>query len=165
MEDSTTDLAVTSASAVVRVAIGLMDGGKISLTAGSDVQLMHVSEVQGDESINIVGELHVGTADFPRESCFGGGDSHYQGLSVLTNTNDEAGTWADITSSVNANDGSSVDMFPGPMPVVNIHPSSWYFPSDDPLTQGKVKELINSAERNEQANKAQAAGLSLPGRG
>lgn len=57
-----------------------------------------------------------------------------------------------------------VDMFPGPVPVMRLHPSSWYFPTENEEAVNKLKQLIDRAEANETKNRAQDAGLVVPGR-
>jgi hypothetical protein len=79
----------------------------------AEIAVAHASIVPGDEAYQFTAELHVGSEDRPRESCFGGGDSHTRGLAGLTNTNLEVGTWNDITAGIKDDDGSSVALFAG----------------------------------------------------
>lgn len=66
----------------------------------------------GELTQRVIGaEVSIGTAWKGQELSVGGGDSHTQGMVVLSNSNLEIGTWLDITSDVNRNDGSSSDIF------------------------------------------------------
>jgi hypothetical protein len=57
-----------------------------------------------------------------------------------------------------------IDMFPGPVPTMHLHPSSWYFPFENPKTEKKIKQLIDAAEQNEKVNQAIEAGVHVLGR-
>jgi hypothetical protein len=56
-----------------------------------------------------------------------------------------------------------VDMFPGPIPVLRLHPSTWYFPCENLTAKKQIAKLIEAAQRNETVNKAAEAGLHIPG--
>ena len=89
------------------------DRSKESIVVGADVRALYFSAQDGEEALQVRGELHVGTHDFPAESAFGGGDSHVLGMVVQTNTNGEAGTWVDETDDAKSPSGSSFAVFPG----------------------------------------------------
>lgn len=93
---------------------GALQPDKVELNAAATVVIaspgFRASGV--DASFNVVGELSVGREDRTAESAFGGGDSHQRGLAVFTNTNQEAGTWADLTSAF-LDDTVTSDLFPG----------------------------------------------------
>lgn len=57
-----------------------------------------------------------------------------------------------------------IDMFTGPLGKFHTLVSSWYFPYENPETRKKIERLIDAAEKNEQMNRTQEAGLHLPGR-
>ena len=57
-----------------------------------------------------------------------------------------------------------IDMFSGPVKKFYVAPSAWYFPSDSPETRKKIEDLFEAAKNNEIANRAQDAGLKVPGR-
>lgn len=73
----------------------------------------HASIVPGDEALQVTAEFHVGDENRPRESAFGGGDSHTRGMATLTNTNLEVGTWNDITAQLKDQDATSAPLFAG----------------------------------------------------
>lgn len=79
----------------------------------AEIAVAHASVVPGDEAYQFTAELHVGSEDRPRESAFGGGDSHTRGMAALRNTNLEAGTWTDITSDLADEDATSAALFSG----------------------------------------------------
>ncbi len=66
----------------------------------------------GDEGLNVLGELHVGTANRPAESTFGGGDSYNDNMLVYTSGVAEGVT--NVTAIAQSNSGSS---FPLPSGV------------------------------------------------
>lgn len=55
----------------------------------------------------------------------------------------------------------TIDLFPGPVPTYYLVPSSWYFPGDDKDCKKDMQALIDNAEQNEMANRAQALGISM----
>lgn len=63
---------------------------------GTLMQYIKRNDKVGDEGIGILGELHVGTHDDPKESVFGGGDSHTDDMIVLT-TKDSV-VFTDVTA-------------------------------------------------------------------
>lgn len=79
----------------------------------AEIAVAHASVVPGDEAFNLIAELHVGSETRPRESAFGGGDSHTRGAVYLTNTNLEVGTWNDITTQLKDEDATSANLFAG----------------------------------------------------
>lgn len=92
------DIAATDAS-VINIAGGNL---QLNLINNPNSVIFHCYAFSGqidDESLQVVGELHVGVYNHPAESAFGGGDSHVVGLKVLSL--DSTGTnWIDY--SVNA---------------------------------------------------------------
>jgi hypothetical protein len=55
-----------------------------------------------------------------------------------------------------------IDMMSGPLSVMKLQVSSWYFPKDSECKR-KIDELYAHAEKNEMAMMAQEAGLTLAG--
>lgn len=98
---------------VFSVASSVFRADKAFINVNSTFSVEHASLVPGDEAVRLVSEFHVGSEDRPRESCFGGGDSHTRGMSGLTNTNLEAGTWDDITDDIKNDDAVSAPLFAG----------------------------------------------------
>lgn len=84
---------------------------KVEYASGSEVNTQHMSIVPGDEALQVQAELHVGSENDPRESAFGGGDSHSRQTAYLTNTNLEVGTWNNITTALKTEDASSANLF------------------------------------------------------
>lgn len=109
----TTHVQVEAASGVLSLINSVFRADKTLYNAGAEIAVEHASIVPGDEAVQLTAELHVGTQARPRESCFGGGDSNTYTLGALTNTNLEAGTWADITSNLKFQDGTSATLLPG----------------------------------------------------
>ena len=105
-------LLVESATAQVRFADSFLRDDKFNVNANAEIYVLHVSDTPGEESIRVLGEFQVGSEVQPKESAFGGGDSHTRGMRVFTNTNQEAGAWADITSALILKDASTVALLP-----------------------------------------------------
>ena len=61
---------------------------------------------EGDESLAISAELHVGTPQHGRESCFGEGDSYVNGMKVFTF--DGTSTYTDVTVAASSASGSTL---------------------------------------------------------
>lgn len=71
-----------------------------------------LSQVPGENSVSINGELHVGSVEEPTESTFGGGDSHVRGMTILRF--DGVSTFTDITNDVKfSGDGLTAAAFDG----------------------------------------------------
>ena len=86
---------------------------RTSYHASATINVQHMSIVAGDEALQVTTEFHVGTEYRPRESAFGGGDSHTRGMAALRNTSLEAGIWTNITSQLADEDGTSAALFSG----------------------------------------------------
>jgi hypothetical protein len=109
------DPAVTTGSLQILNGVGtgsLVDAPSAYLSQGNNV-IVFLDASTGDEGLNIWGELHVGSPFAPRESVFGGGDSHVIGMSVFTNTSGEGGVWADVTADAASGSGSPFAAFAG----------------------------------------------------
>jgi hypothetical protein len=104
---------VEAASAILAIVNSNFREDKAFYHASAEIAVAHASVVPGDEAYQLIAELHVGSETRPRESCFGGGDSHTRGVSYLTNTNLEVGTWNDITSQLKDEDATSANLFAG----------------------------------------------------
>lgn len=79
-----------------------LDKGNIASGALFIAELVDITE--GDEGLNILGELHVGRSMNPSESVFGGGDSHtfeyvytFNGVSTYTDKTTEAKSFTGST--------------------------------------------------------------------
>jgi hypothetical protein len=104
---------VESATSVLALINSNYREDKAFFHPSAEIATAHASVVPGDEAYQFIAELHVGSEDRPRESAFGGGDSHTRGVSYLTNTNLEAGTWNDITAQLKDEDATSANLFAG----------------------------------------------------
>ncbi len=80
----TYDLEVKSSDGTFTGAGNRIDTTKMSLNSGSAINSAHMSLVTGDEAFEVLGELHVGTPEFPAESVFGEGDSYTRGMLIYT---------------------------------------------------------------------------------
>lgn len=81
-----------------------LDKGYIEHGAGFYAYLLDTKI--GDEGLNILGELHVGTASVPAESAFGGGDSYNNNMLVYEYN---GSTYTNVTDSAINIDGYCVE--------------------------------------------------------
>ena len=81
----------------------------------NNVKLLYsgFSNDPSDPALLVLAELHVGAPNNPRECAFGSGETYTVDMVVITNTNEEAGTWADMTIESQSKDGSSFNGFSG----------------------------------------------------
>jgi len=93
----------------------------------------------GDEGINCLGELHIGSPGNGKELCGGEGDSHTIGM-VVFSTEDDI-TFVDYTEEAASGSGSTYPTFGGFLTVG----AADYFGSDDPICGIKLKtaSLVN----------------------
>lgn len=123
----------------VHIIGGVLDRTKISYpSACTDVILQYLDEVEGDRGIVTEGENVTGRFTSPSESAFGGGDSHTIGMKILTNTNGEIGTWADVTEAAKSASGSTLT-WPG-----ITAGNAVYVGGDEPFPGIKIKVVAAS---------------------
>lgn len=80
-----------------------IDENKLYLN-GAHVTMSHISSNEGDEGLNIKGELHVGSPERGYESVFGEGDSYTRGLLAYSF---DGSNYTDISSDVQSYSGST----------------------------------------------------------
>lgn len=129
---------VESASAVLALINSNFREDKAFYNDSAEIAVAHASVVPGDEAYQFIAELHVGSETRPRESAFGGGDSHTRGAAYLTNTNLEAGTWNDITAQLKDEDATSANLFAG------VAIGNAFYVGADQIFPG-IKSLITTA--------------------
>ncbi len=83
---------------------------KSFIIPGAEIFAYLLDTTEGDEGLNVFGELHVGTPTRPTESVFGGGDSYTNGMIVYTETT--LGAFVDVSDEARSSSGSSFT-FPG----------------------------------------------------
>lgn len=100
IEDSTVlDIRVESVLAVLRYLGSSFLNARTSIPIGVNTVGLHLENLPGsDAGINVAGEFVVGRYDEGADSIFGEGDDHVVGMSVLSNSNGEAGAWVDNTT-------------------------------------------------------------------
>lgn len=96
---------ILSATAVVS-GFGKTDLAKINSVAGAQIYAAIVDLTEDDEGVNVLGELHVGTAEFGAESVMGGGDSYTRGMLVYT-YNPTGPVWTDESVAARSASGST----------------------------------------------------------
>jgi hypothetical protein len=115
---------------------GFTELAKSNVVNGAELYAYLLDTVKGDEGLNILGELHVGSPMSPAESVFGGGDSHifeyvytFDGVSTYTDRTDAA---ISFTGSSFQFDGIGVD-------------NSVYIANRYPMTFEGVKISVDTA--------------------
>lgn len=112
--DSTTyDVLVEDADGNLYLGGVTLRRDKLSIHPDAQRQGFALNDFGGDEGTYSIGELAVGLHTAGRESVFGEGDSHVNGMWVFRNTNLEAGVWSDVTTQARSHTGSTFDVFPG----------------------------------------------------
>ena len=115
IEDSSSfDLLVdpAAAAAVFDISSGELNGSKVSRPAPTpNLFLAFLDTFDVDRGLVSYGQFSVGTHLNPKESVFGGGDSHVRGESCKSNTFEESGTWLDITTILTSTSGSTTAIF------------------------------------------------------
>lgn len=75
----------------------------------------YFSTTLGDVSLQIEGELSVGSPEFPSESAFGGGDSYVNGMSTyLTSGSNPMTNFVDVTNILRVGSGTSTPIYNSP---------------------------------------------------
>ena len=90
---------------------GFIELSKVYAGTGVKMYGMSIDLFAGDEGVNILGELHVGTPEGPAESVFGEGDSYTRGMLVYT-YNAATSAYTDVSSEAGTSTGSTF-AFPG----------------------------------------------------
>jgi hypothetical protein len=85
---------------------GNVNSTQNEIVPGVDIYGAFINLVDGDEGLNVLGELHVGTPSQGTESSFGEGDSYTNGTLVYT-YNASTSAFVDVTASASSNTGSS----------------------------------------------------------
>ena len=97
------DLQIKSDTAKFFGASNKLDTTKLDINQNASIYTSFVSDVPDDEGLNIFGELHVGSPEFPSEAVFGEGDSYTRGMLIYTYNSSGTGSYKDVTVS-----GSSI---------------------------------------------------------
>lgn len=106
------DIQATSATHIAMIASD-MNFLNINNPNGLGITGVIYDDQFGDNGVRVLGELSVGTVTHPAEAVFGAGDSYTHTMKVYTNTNLEAGTWADVSSSASDLGANTFASFPG----------------------------------------------------
>ena len=143
-DSSTLDMNLLSPTSKIIGTANILSDDKLNIVPGATLNVSHYSTSAGDEGFSIKGELHVGSPDFPSESCFGEGDSYIRGLLAYTF---DGATYTDISEDVKS---PSASTFTFPNNSVN---TSIYL-SSDLVANGTmdyhkflgVKMMLNTAQ-------------------
>ena len=111
IEECTTDLDLRNAG-VTGYFNGSLDPLKTNIEDADGFFMSSFSEKPGEGGLKVVGDLDVGRHNRASHSAFGNGGPTIEGQYVFTNTNQEAGTWADITDDATTI-GDTFNFLPG----------------------------------------------------
>jgi len=92
------DLLISSPDATYTGTGILTTDAKVSINSSSTVYSLEVDDTEGDEGVNVRGELHVGSPERPAESVFGEGDSYTRGMLVYT-YNNTGSVYTDVSAN------------------------------------------------------------------
>lgn len=98
------DMNLLSSTAKIIGTANILADDKLNIVAGAILNISHYSTTGGDEGFSIKGELHVGSPDFPSETCLGEGDSYTRGILVYTF---DGTNYVDVTVDAKSNSGST----------------------------------------------------------
>jgi hypothetical protein len=112
-DPDTYSIYLESATSSFRHIGGTFNASKVSIAAGATAQLNSYSTFENDEGMVNWGQMEVGRIGDGKEFRAGEGGSTVIGMSVLTNTNGEAGSWTDETADTSSPSGSTFTFFPG----------------------------------------------------
>ena len=130
----TTHVRVEAASSQLDIIDSIFREDKTDYHPSADIRVVHGSDIAGDVALQVTAEFHVGSEDRPRESAFGGGDSHTRNVAYLRNTNLEAGTWSNITTQLAYQDAVTAPLFSG-----TLVGNSFYVGGDQPFSGLKAE--------------------------
>jgi hypothetical protein len=99
------DLNILSATATVG-GYGQASLSQMSFVPGALITAAIVDPEEGDEGVNILGELHVGIPELGSEAVFGEGDSYTRGMLVYT-YNPAGAVWTDVSTAARSASGST----------------------------------------------------------
>lgn len=136
------DVNILSATGVVS-GYGVAAFDKINTVPGAQLVSMLVDTKEGDEGVNVAGELHVGMPEKPAESVFGGGDSYTRGMIVYT-YNPSGAVWADVSTAARSASGSTFT-FPAVLQDNAIYMASSLENASDVLFHYGIKASISTA--------------------
>lgn len=141
IEDSITLNAVLNGGTLIATGI-TSDTEKIFADPSVTVYASILDLFPGDESLDIFGELHVGSPARPAESCLGEGDSYVAGMLVYTETS--GGVFTDVTDAAKSVSGSTFT-FPGTGVNNSIYVGSQVNNGIDFVQHYGIKTLVETA--------------------
>lgn len=116
MRDNTTDVNIQASSSNTEIYLT----GEVNVTRITNPNNLQIfgnvfSEHNGEPALDILGELHVGTPEFPTEATIGGGDSYTNQVIYIWDDDvaSNPSILTDVTSTFASNTGSTTTIWPG----------------------------------------------------
>lgn len=139
--NGTYDLNILQTSSTIELGNSIMDDDLIYFAPGVTIQGAFANQKEGDEGLDVRGELHVGSPDNPRESVLGGGDSYTRGMLVYTYN---GSTYTDVSTAAKSASGSTFAV-PGTTTNNAIYVSSDLQSGGDYLKFFGIKTKVSTA--------------------
>jgi hypothetical protein len=95
------DIEVLPTNAIIQVHSGVFDDTKIVNPNGVPLNMHYHTDLYGESRMHLLGVIGVGTPTHPSELYLGEGYYDIYNNAVLQNTNLDAGTWTNVTTSAN----------------------------------------------------------------
>lgn len=112
-ESVSKDITVLSTGALIEVHSGVFDDTKILNPNGVRLNMRYHTNKNGKTRQRLLGIINVGTPSEPAKMIIGEGNYDIYTVSVIRNTNEENGTWSDVTNDALEDSGVSFDLFAG----------------------------------------------------
>lgn len=136
------DVNVLSSSATI-YGFAIMSPDKLNFVSGANLIGATVSLKEGDESLDVYRELHVGIPELGAEAAFGKGDSYTRGMIVYT-FNPTGSVFTDVSVEARSASGST---FTFPATAINnaIYVASSLSSDGSVLKHSGIKAIISTA--------------------
>jgi hypothetical protein len=99
------DVNILSATGVVS-GYGVGTNNKFNAVSGADIYTLLVDLTEGDEGVNVLGQMAIGSPERPAELVAGGGDSYTRQMIVYT-YNPSGAVWTDVSTEARSVSGST----------------------------------------------------------
>lgn len=107
------DITVLNPDALIEVHSGVFDDTKILNPSGARLNMRYHTNKNNKTRQRMLGIINVGTPSEPAKMIIGEGSYDVYSLAVFRNTDNETGTWSDITADAVEDSGSPFGLFAG----------------------------------------------------
>lgn len=107
------DITVLSSTALIEVHSGVFDDTKILNPTGARLNMRYHTNKNGKTRQRMLGIINVGTPNEPAKMIIGEGSYDIYSVAAFRNTDNEVGTWSDITADALEDSGNIFGLFAG----------------------------------------------------